>query len=42
MRLRRNLNDWEFDDTGRLLDMLENYSLGDCEGGDEREWIVDT
>lgn len=41
VRLRRNLNDWEIDDMGRLLDILENCSLGNSELEDERVWVPD-
>lgn len=34
-------HDWEIDDMGRLLDMLENYNLGNREMEDERVWVPD-
>lgn len=39
---RRNLNDWEVEEMGRLLNLLENYSLGDRESEDELIWSIDT
>lgn len=41
VRLRRYLNDWETEDMGKLLEMLENYSLGDRDMEDERVWVLD-
>lgn len=38
---RRNLNDWEIEDIGRLVDLLDNYPLGDQEFDDEMIWISD-
>lgn len=33
---RRNLNDWEVEDMGRLLDYLERYNIRNLEREDER------
>lgn len=35
---RRKLNDWKIEEMGRLLDLLEKYSLGDNELNDEMFW----
>lgn len=35
MHFRRNLNDWEVNDMGRLLEISDGYKLGDREAVDE-------
>lgn len=38
---QKELNDWEVEDMGRLLEILEECSLGDKEALDERLWLPD-
>jgi len=38
---RRNLNDWEIEEMGRLLTSLEGYSLGKGGQPDEMIWLLD-
>lgn len=38
---RKNLNDWEIEEVGRLMDLLERYSLGARDSSDEMVWALD-
>lgn len=38
---RRCLNDWEIEEMGCLLEMLDNYCLGDGAMPDEMLWCLD-
>lgn len=38
---RRNLNDWEIEEMGRLMMSLDGYTLGDREQQDVMIWILD-
>lgn len=40
IQTRRSLNDWEIGEIGRLMDLLERYSLGDKELEDEMQWLL--
>lgn len=42
LHLRRNLNNWEVEEMGRLLELLESYHLGDSEVENERLWTLDS
>lgn len=41
LKPKRNLNDWEIEEMGRLLDVLNSYTVGDLELEDEMIWIQD-
>lgn len=38
---RRNLNEWEIGEMGRLMNVLEKYELRDAERQDELVWKLD-
>lgn len=40
MNLMRNLNEWELEDIGSLLEILDGCELGDRETSDERVWVL--
>lgn len=41
LQLRRNLNDLEVEDMGRLFEILDDYSIGDRNLKDEHVWTLD-
>lgn len=41
IRPRRNLNDWEVEEMGSLLELLEHYEIGDEDMQDEMGWNLD-
>lgn len=41
MDIRRNLNDWEVEEMGSFLELLEGHNVGDGELPDERIWLLD-